>query len=1595
MTENDQNDGFLNNQNDDASSVGDAEGPGDIQNRIRQPPNDAPNDWQTAFARMADSIAMMSNSVQDLVDTFADSRVNTHENQPAATSSTAKSSLRPNELPSFNGKDNKGETRLWVFRVRQVIATTDLARLPEPQQILRACNHLEGPAGMWYMQLCQEHGNPDMTTHPKLASWTEFEEYLVLKFGNPDSEQKAQMDLRYLKQKDNQSVEKFNEYYRNLRIQANEKTPADESKLIVHYLESLNKEMYRAMTMMATPKTLDEAQREALRIHRRMKAADKEANRTTQANAAGYQQNNKPRNSGSSSTGPMRPMKRSDSKEHLEANQYAGKAVTSETRDVYRKLGLCNGCGHHGHRKAECRNSKTKQAAAAQVTDTQNDMTMVSDHSERRVVVMRANTRPSNLLRARGTLNGSKVTILFDTGCSDVLVSSSLIERQPHLIRHRRPLATSVMCVGYDGNTAKLEYELVDVTLRCDEWTESLSATIAPLQLYDMIIGMTWFNTHNPNIDWQTSQIVLNTPYGLFKILANLDTNDSTSTYAATLRELQTHNIDLLSQKQLLTLMKDPKERTFILRFKNDVAPTHKNAQIATFAANATSNHMDVDFDECSIAREQLKSEYTNRLFKDDELPAGVPSRTIQHPIDLESNDTPHRPPYRLSLPEQDELKKQLDYLLERGLIRPSNSPFGAPVLFASKKDGGLRMCLDYRALNKITIKNRYSLPRIEDQLDRLVGSTIFTKVDLRWGYWQIPIRPGDEHKTAITTRYGSYEFLVMPFGLCNAPSTFQRLMNETLRQFLDVCVVVYLDDILIYSKSLEEHKKHTRLVFDALVQAKLTAKFSKCELFVRETIFLGFKISPVGIEPDTRHIKQILEWPVPQNVSELRSFLGLAQWLRRFILHYSKIVSPLTDLLQTTVEFNWTASQQNAFDTLKERLTTAPLLKLFDPSLPIELWTDSSGFAIGATLYQKHAKGLHPVAYEGRKMLPAERRYPVHEQELLALIHALKVWRHYLLGLPVTIQTDHRSLVFLDTQKTLSNRQARWLELLQQFDLRIQHVSGKNNVVSDALSRNPDFMERRAVDVARNTIDLPLSLSVNTIIAVSEFEKQVQIEYTKDPYYSRVLLALTTAEVPVDLVQPLKSLKLDNGLLWNTSPQRDEPRLCIPVTLRKRLLHDWHDSPLAGHRIQHTYKLVEHYYWPKMHDDIKKYIRSCILCQQNRTSNSKPAGLIQPLAIPVTNWTDLSMDFITNLPPTKESYDAIWVICCRRSKMSRFIPCTGPPDSETLARLFFDNIVCLFGHPASIVSDRDARFTSDFWRTIHEIYGTKILLSTANHPQTDGQTERTNRTLKQYLRNYTSFLQDDWNQWLSRAEYNFNSTKNASTGLSPFEIVYVDKPSDPRTSNITPTNDSALSFAEKSTYIRQLVSDRLMEAQERYALYANQHRTDDEFDVNDQVLISTQVYQPPALRSQPSNALKARFTGPYRITHRVGRVAYRIALPYESQRQPHDVFHVSQLRRYNDSEDESSFNEGRTTTYLPQNPPTTEPNMTRWQIEKVLGWKKGPGAGGPKVYVIKWTSKRSHENVSYKDARLQDSSIQELLDAAPQLTSNTRTRRK
>lgn len=668
---------------------------------------------------------------------------------------------------------------------------------------------------------------------------------------------------------------------------------------------------------------------------------------------------------------------------------------------------------------------------------------------------------------------------------------------------------------------------------------------------------------------------------------------------------------------------------------------------------------------------------------------------------------------YNLSRPERESMEIYIKDSLTAGIIRPSSSPVGAGFFFVSKKDKSLRPCIDYRGLNDITVKNKYPLPLISSAFEPLQGATIFTKLDLRNAYHLVRIKQGDEWKTAFNTPLGHFEYLVMPFGLTNAPAVFQALVNDVLRDFLNRFVFVYLDDILIFSRELSEHRHHVRLVLQRVLENKLFVKAEKCEFHARSVSFLGFIIKSGQIEADPAKIQAVTEWPTPSNKKQLQRFLGFANFYRRFIRDYSRVASPLTKLTSAKHPFQWTAEAEKAFGKLKGLFTTAPVLVQPDPSKQFIVEVDASDVGVGAVLSQRSGSDhrLHPCAFFSRRLSPAEHNYDVGNRELLAIKLALEEWRHWLEGaeLPFVVWTDHKNLAYIQSAKRLNSRQARWALFFGRFQFTITYRPGSKNVKPDSLSRQFDLSEISVPDTI-----LPTSCILGALSWQVESNVKKAQEAEPDP---------------------------------GGGPPN---RLYVPTTARSEVLQWSHSSPLACHpgTSRTLSSLRRHFWWPTMDADARSFVSACAVCAQNKSSHSPPSGLLRPLPLASRPWSHIAIDFVSGLPPSS-GQTVILTIVDRFSKAAHFLALPKLPSARETADLMVQHVFRLHGIPNDIVSDRGPQFVSQLWKSFCQSLGTSVSLSSGFHPQTNGQTERANQDLEAALRCVASRNPTSWSSYL------------------------------------------------------------------------------------------------------------------------------------------------------------------------------------------------------------------------------------------------------
>ncbi|WVZ80963.1 hypothetical protein U9M48_028396 [Paspalum notatum var. saurae] len=712
-------------------------------------------------------------------------------------------------------------------------------------------------------------------------------------------------------------------------------------------------------------------------------------------------------------------------------------------------------------------------------------------------------------------------------------------------------------------------------------------------------------------------------------------------------------------------------------------------------------------------------------------------------------------------------------------------------------------------------------------------------------GYHQMKIRPSDIPKTAFITRFGLYEYTVMSFGLTNAPAYFMNLMNKVFMEYLDKFVVVFIDDILIYSKTEEEHEEHLRLVLQKLREHKLYAKLSKCEFWLDQVPFLGHIVSKGGIMVDPSKISSVMDWKVSEVVKEVRGFLGLAGYYRRFIESFFRIAKPMTSLLEKGVPFIWTKERQAAFDELKKRLTTAPVLTLPDLTKSFTMYCDASNEGLGCVLMQEGKV----IAYASRQLRKHEVNYPTHDLELAAIVHALKIWRHYLFGNRCEIYTDHKSLEYIFTQNELNMRQRRWLELIKDYDLEIHYHPGKANVVADALSRKR-FMHHTTVATfeAEPTLDQEIRKHQKTDEKIQEIQEQIKVD--KAPQFRED----------------------EQGTVWYKN------RICVPDadSINKLILSEAHDTAYSIHpgSTKMYHDLKERFWWYGMKRAVAEYVAVCDTCQRVKAEHQRPAGLLQPLKIPEWKWEEIRMDFIVGLPRTQKGYNSIWVVVDRLTKVAHFIPVN-----------------------TTYSGARGSQFTSRFWEQLHDSLDSKLRFSTAYHPQTDGQTERTNQILEDMLRACAIQYGTSWDKSLPYAEFSYNNTYQASLKKSPFEALYGRRCRTPLFWNQTGEKQvfgpDLIRNAEQQI---RMVCVNLRVAQSRQKSYANVRRRDLTFKVDDFVYLKVSPMR-GIRRFNMKGKLAPRYIGPFKIVERKGEMAYKLELP-SNLSGIHNVFHVSQLKK-------------------------------------------------------------------------------------------------
>lgn len=1387
------------------------------------------------------------------------------------------------ELPLFDGE----QADSWVLRAEQYF---ELSEFTEEQKLKAVRMCFVEDALLWYRW--ERDRDP-------FRSWNHMKERVLEQYSSMKDTSAGE---RLLRLRQEGTVKEFCREFIALATNAPEVTDA---MLKMAFMSGLKSKIRNGVRMFEVT-TLQKM----MKVARKVEAWEDDDDEESKPYGSSTGRNSKPNNGGTStflnranSNGPglqkskpnynQSPMVKKDKGDAGKTTTYHNRVkapfrrLTPAEIEQRRAAGLCFRCDEKYHRNHKCPKPELTvlvmyDDGSEEVFEEEPRETEEEDEVEAVVAEVSMNSvvglSSSRTMKLRGELGGETVIVLIDSGASHNFVSERMATKLGLVAQNTTKYGVMVaggVKVHGRGIITGVELKLQDCTIH---------TSFLPLELgiADVILGVQWLDTlGETRNNWKLQRMKIKLE-GEWVVLQG-----DPSLHSAA-----------VSLKSIWRTMKREGEGMVI--------------EFGGLQASAA---------DTSVTTEPEWQDVTEQYTDVFQEPRGLPpSRGKEHAIVLETGASPVSVrPFRYPQAQKTEIERQIGTMLAAGIIKESSSPFSSPVLLVKKKDGSWRFCVDYRALNRVTVADKYPIPMIDQLLDELHGATIFSKLDLRSGYHQILVKAEDVPKTAFRTHDGHYEFLVMPFGLSNAPATFQSLMNDVFRPHLRRFVLVFFDDILVYSKTKEEHKRHLEVVLQLLRENQLYANQKKCQFGSVKVEYLGHIISAHGVAADPEKVKAMMEWPEPKTIKGLRGFLGLTGYYRKFVLGYGSIARPLTSLLQKD-QFRWCEEATGAFVQLKEAMATAPVLAMPDFGALFIVESDASGVGLGAVLMQ----GQRPIAYFSQALTARQKLKSVYERELMAIVFAVQKWRHYLLGRRFLVRTDQKSLKFLLEQREINMEYQKWLTKLLGFEFDITYKPGLENKAADALSRKAEVAELYAVTVATALQLEEISGAVDNDEELQKLITELQEDPAKHPDYS-----------------------------WVQGRLLRQGKLVIPKDspLVKVILHEHHDSKMAGHggMLKTQKRIGGLFYWRGMMTDIRRYVAACQTCQRQKYSTLAPGGLLQPLPVPGQVWEDISMDFVEGLPKS-EGYNSVMVVVDRFTKYAHFIKLKHPYTAPEIAQVFVHEVIKLHGFPRTIISDRDKVFTSLFWKELFKLSGSKLCFSTAYHPQTDGQTEVTNRSMETYLRCYAGDKPKTWAKYLDWAELSYNTSHHSTLQMSPFQALYGREPPALLKYEEGSTVNAALEeqLRERDRML-EVIKEQLHRSQQLMKQRADVHRREVEFEVGDMVLVKLRPYRQRSLAKRINEKLSARFYGPFEVLAKVGRVAYKLKLPDDAK--IHPTFHVSQLKKI--------VGEAVETVAIP--PQMTVEGVLEMEPAKVMQKRKNVNTGEEEV-MIKWKGLPAHD---------------------------------
>jgi hypothetical protein len=1118
---------------------------------------------------------------------------------------------------------------------------------------------------------------------------------------------------------------------------------------------------------------------------------------------------------------------------------------------------------------------------------------------------------------------------LVDSGATDNFMHPAFAKRMG-LGLQELPTPKKIFNIDNTSNKSGMITHFLDLNVQTNGINKEMRFLVTDIGHEEVLLGYPWLATFEPKFQWRSAVIDERV---LPIIISSINPRS------------------IKQQPVIATGLSEDAKRSIVRQLETEC---HVRSVATDLAIEAGAEQKE------AILPEEYK-EFA-RLFNDEAADRFPPTREWDHAIDLKPGapDALDCKVYPMTRDEDTALEKFLDEMVAKGYIRPSKSPYASPFFFVKKKDGKLRPVQDYRRLNSHTVRNQYPLPLIAQLISDLSGAHIFSKVDVRQGYNNVRIKKGDEWKAAFKTKFGHWEPLVMFFGLTNSPSTFQEMMNVIYKEVIEkharrgTTIRIYMDDIAIATTgTLQDHIDAVRDVLRVAEQNDLYFKLSKCTFHASSIDYLGVIIEKGMTRMDPVKIAGIKNWPIPTKVKDVRSFLGFCNFYRTFIRGFAHLARPLNELTRKDAEWSWETRHQKAFKELKHRVTTEPVLAHPILTDPFELEVDASGFAMGAVLLQRKEDGKkHPIAYYSKTLSAAERNYDVYDLELLAIVNALDHWRPYLAGSPhkIIIYSDHQNLLYWKEPHKISRRVAREVLMLSEYNFEIRHIKGTANGRADALSRRPDYDQGQEDN--QNITVLPEQVFVRAMEVLPENTNQE--ESTLKPW-----------------IDP-HQLKQHQGVWY-----KDGRRVVTgDIEAKRYIIQSHHDSPVHGHPgISKTIQLTERlYWWPRMRVDITEYVKGCADCQRHKVNTRPTRAPLQPIypKAEATPFETVALDFIVKLP-ISQGFDSILTITDQGcTKAAIFIPCNEDITAEETAALYIKHVFAHFGLPTKVISDRDPRFMSKFIQAACKVTGVKHAPSTAYHPRTDGQSERSNQWLETAIRFITDQKQKNWAPYLPIAQFAHNNWPSDTTRKSPFFLLMGFNPRADWIHATSPIPKVTLRL-EQLKEARIQARDAMVKAQQSWV----KHRDTPKYKEGDLVWLEGKNLR----INQPTAKLAPRRHGPFKITQVMSNVNYHLELP--TQWSIHPVFHIDLLTPYKET--------------IMHGPNFTRPTPElvdgeeEYSVEKILD-SRHFGRRRRLQYLVKWEGYPDAENMWVdKDDVFADDKVREFKASNPDASTHIR----